>query len=748
MSLPFVREGDTAWTSLWVLLACLFVVLCGARAVLAPKPGLNAEYVPVIAGNASPVLSGIDVQASTRQIERRWPDLAPPEFTVRWFGYLAVDDDATYTFSVTADDGAVLAVDGTVLVNTGSGRGTFTKTGGTHLTAGLHAVVIDYRQAGGDYAFEWAWAREGKPLSPVPSWRLVPRRGAWQAQRVARLLDTVLLVLGGVLLSWLGVAQRVRIARTVRRFPIAAFLAFFIAMAVLQTWPLASDPAHLSRNDNADTVLNEWALAWVAHQAVTSPLHLFDANIFFPERYTLAYSESMIVQSALAAPLFWLGASPVLAYNLVLLAGFALNGGVMAYVIRRWTGDSVAAITAGILFAYNSNILTRLPHMQALHVEFLPLGLLAWDRLLQSPRARHAVVLGAMFALQALTSVYLLVFTFSALSAAVLSRVPEWTGARFRRIAPLLVLAAVVAAAIATPFLLPYVWLHAAQGFERSPEDAASMAATLGSWLASPSRLHYGLWSYRWFDSPSALFPGVTAVVLALLAFLRGTAWRDPRARMCLVMGVSGVLLSLGPKVPGYTLLFTLVPIFRVVRVVSSFGYIGLVGLAMVAAYGVVELRRVLSPAAWPIAAAAILVLVTIEPMSAPLELSPFTGVPRIYDRLRGERDALVVELPFYTTSAGFAQARYMLNSTRHWKPMLNGYSGFRPPSYYENADALAAFPSASSIAWLQQRGVTHVFVQMGAYGDEMPSQLAAIPALGEVASDRGITLFRLDTRH
>ena len=733
-------------TSLWLLLlACAIVVLFGARAVLAPTPGLNAEYVPLRAGNASPMVSGVDGEASTRQIERRWPDLAPPEFSVRWFGYLAVDDDAAYTLSVTADDSAVLAVDGTVVVDTGGGRGTFTRSGRTHLTAGLHAVVIDYRQAGGDYAFEWAWARDGEPLQPVPSWRLVPRRGAWPAQRAARTLQVILLALGGLCLAWLAVDQRARLVRAARRFPVAALLVLFVAMAVLQTWPLASDPAHLSRNDNADTVLNEWALAWVAHQAVTSPRHLFDANIFHPERYTLAYSESMIVQATMAAPLLWLGASPVLAYNIVLLAGFALNGWVMAYVIRRWTGDNVAAITAGILFAYNSNILTRLPHMQALHVEFLPLALLAWDLLLQSPRARYAVSLGAMFALQALTSVYLLVFTFSALSAAVLSRTPEWIGARFRQVAPLLVLAAIVAAAIAAPFLLPYVWLHSAQGFERSADDAASMAATLGSWLASPSRLHYGLWSYRWFDSPSALFPGVTAMVLAALAFLRGTAWRDPRARMCLAMGVSGVLLSLGPKVPGYTLLFMMVPIFRVVRVVSSFGYIGLVGLAMVAGYGVVELRRVLSPRMWPFAAAAILAFVTIEPLSAPLELSLFTGIPRIYDRLRGERDALVVELPFYTTSAGFAQARYMLNSTRHWKPMLNGYSGFRPPSYYENAEALAAFPSASSIAWLQQRGVTHVFVQMGAYGDEMPSQLAAIQALREVASDRGVTLFRVD---
>ena len=69
------------------------------------------------------------------------------------------------------------------------------------------------------------------------------------------------------------------------------------------------------------------------------------------------------------------GASPVLAYNLVLIAGFALNGFVMAWILRRWTGRCDAALVGGMLFAYNAHIFTRLPHVRALHVEFLPLGM-------------------------------------------------------------------------------------------------------------------------------------------------------------------------------------------------------------------------------------------------------------------------------------------------------------------------------------------------------------------------------------
>ncbi|HEY6356907.1 MAG TPA: hypothetical protein VIX35_01605, partial [Vicinamibacterales bacterium] len=63
-------------------------------------------------------------------------------------------------------------------------------------------------------------------------------------------------------------------------------LALFLALAIAHTWPLATAPNRLSRNDNADTMLNEWILAWDVHQASHDPRHLFDANIFYPDADT------------------------------------------------------------------------------------------------------------------------------------------------------------------------------------------------------------------------------------------------------------------------------------------------------------------------------------------------------------------------------------------------------------------------------------------------------------------------------
>jgi hypothetical protein len=137
---------------------------------------------------------------------------------------------------------------------------------------------------------------------------------------------------------------------------------------VLHTWPLATGPAVLSRHDNADAMLNEWIVAWVAHQAPRAPLRLFDANIFHPEPRALAFSEHMTVQGLMGAPVLWLGGSPLLAYNLLVMAGLALSAWAMWLLLKRWTGSSAAGAVAGSLLAFNAHTLTRLPHLQALHL--------------------------------------------------------------------------------------------------------------------------------------------------------------------------------------------------------------------------------------------------------------------------------------------------------------------------------------------------------------------------------------------
>jgi hypothetical protein len=719
--------------------------------------GLRAQYFfgPEFAGN--PARTAVDSSFSALQLSRRWGFRPPDAFSAQWSGFVFADLDAVYTFTIVADDGSRLYVDQQAVVQE-QGQGPGTRTGQIRLERGPHAVLLQYVQLGGPYQLEWRWSRDRGASVALPSWALSPRARGGAAILALRSLDLVwwlalaAAIVFGIRFCYLpsyGTARRAALSeveaprRRAHLGGAVAALGLFTALAAAETWPLATSPAHLSRNDNADTVLNEWTMSWVAHQAWRGPGELFDANIFHPERRTLAYSESLIVQSAMGAPLTWMGASPVLVYNLVLLAGFALTGLATAFVVTRWTGDWYAGGAAGILVAFNAHTLTRLPHMQAQHVEFLPLALWSLDALLRRPRWQSALSLALWFALQSLTSVHLLVFTAVALVTAALVRPEDWLGPRFRLVAPKIATAAALSALALLPFLLPY-WRLQQQGLARSIDEVAFFSAKAGDYLTTPSRLYNALGLS--FRGANSLFPGALALALACLACVSGVAFRDRRARMCLAFGVCGIVLSFGPIVPGYPELYSLVPLFQAIRASARFAYLGLFAVAILGGYGLAELRTRLSarPSLQRGVSAAALALLAAEPFAAPLIYEPFNGIPAIYGRPTSPSNAVVVDLPFPAPDATYRNAPYMLGSTVHFKPLLNGYSGFTPPSYYAHYAQFRSFPDAGSIQALQAAGVTHVFVHRDRLDAAAFEAIARVPELRQIDTEGTIVLYQL----
>jgi hypothetical protein len=532
-------------------------------------------------------------------------------------------------------------------------------------------------------------------------------------------------------------------SRTSSSVAVLAVLALFVALAILHTWPLATAPGTLSRNDNGDFILHEWIMAWVSHQVVTNPLHLFDANTFYPERYTLAYSDHLFVQSMLGAPLLWAGASPVLVHNLVLIAGFALTGWATALVMKRWTGSWLAAIVSGTLVAFNAFTLTRLPQIQDLHLEFFLPALYALDRVLNSARLRDALALAGWFVLQALTGLYLMVFTFLSLLVATLVRPTDWIGARFGALVPPMLVAAALAFAALIPFVLPYYHASETVGLGRSLEETARYSAEWTDYLAAPGRMYFDWWGKRFFQG-DALFPGITAFLLAIVG-IAAVGWKDRRARMTIAFGVAAFALSFGPAFPPYRWLYRVFPLLTGIRGAVRFGEIVLIAIGILAGFGVAALQRRL-PVRWATTiAVAVFLTANAEALRAPLFYSEYHGIPAVYDALdHVGRKAVLAWFPFYGSAQFHQNAPFMLVSTRTFNPMLNGYSGFKPASYYKNVEELAGFPDDRSIAHLQRLGVSVVLVD----GRNMrPANLARIPEfpqLSKIADDGNLRIYLL----
>ena len=539
-----------------------------------------------------------------------------------------------------------------------------------------------------------------------------------------------------------GVTATLTVALTMTR-PGSA-LAVFALLAVVHTWPLASNPAHLSRNDTADTLLNTWTLAWVDHQVVHDPRHLFDANIFHPDRYTLAYSEAMFVQSALAGPVLALGGSPVLAYNLVLMAGFALTGFAFWLLVRAWTGSVAAAYVSGSLAAFNAQALVQLPHLQLQHVEFVALILFCLDRVVTTRRLRGAVGLGVAFALQGMTSIYLLVFSTWMLLFAALARAGAWVRGRGLRTVGLFAVAAIVALAVMAPYLAGYAAFHHLTGAERPADEAIAFAGSWPDYLLTGGRLHYALWSHR-FDAAARAdaFPGATAIVLVVLAFAWPETRSDPRVQMCAAAGVGCALVSMLPHASFYPRLHEWILPFRMVRTPARLAQIVLLMIPVVAGFGVAGLARRWRPAAtW--GGVLIAAAVNVEALRAPIEYVPFTRIPPIYDVLAPIRGVVIAEIPLFPPREIFLNAEYMLYSTRHWHPMLNGHSGIRPDSYDETYRLIAGFPDPTSLVALHDRGVTHVVVHMDRLDPSARAAVEAAESLTLVAQDDPIRIYQL----
>ena len=93
----------------------------------------------------------------------------------------------------------------------------------------------------------------------------------------------------------------------------------YTLLSVVFTWPLATGLAELAPA-HFDPPFTAWRLGWIAHQ-LGHPGHLFDGNIFWPDRRTLAYSDAVLLQGVLGAPLAALGVNPNgIANGLMLLA--------------------------------------------------------------------------------------------------------------------------------------------------------------------------------------------------------------------------------------------------------------------------------------------------------------------------------------------------------------------------------------------------------------------------------------------
>ena len=89
-------------------------------------------------------------------------------FSARWSRSLTVDEDSSYKFTVTGDDGVRLYVDGERVLDKWIQQGPTTYTVTRHLTQGSHQIVLEYFEAAGGAVAKLGYERTSDPPPPPP----------------------------------------------------------------------------------------------------------------------------------------------------------------------------------------------------------------------------------------------------------------------------------------------------------------------------------------------------------------------------------------------------------------------------------------------------------------------------------------------------------------------------------------------------------------------------------------------------
>jgi hypothetical protein len=494
---------------------------------------------------------------------------------------------------------------------------------------------------------------------------------------------------------------------------------------------------------NGDVFGNIWALTWVSRH-ISTPGRLFAANIYYPDPASLAFTESLLAQSFVAAPLLALGASPVAAYNVVWLTTFPLSG-LGAYLLaRRLSGPGLGAFLAGVAYAFSAYHIDSAVHLQTLSIQWLPFAVLFLLRALAAPTAANLLGCGAFTLLQALSSGYYAALLPPVFGVVLLFHAPR---AGRRAVTRLVVMLAVTAVA-AAPAFLPYWRAQQRLHLARTPRELTAWSATWGSYLRpSGQALSPTLSPLRRLvrDGP-ALYPGTAALALAAV----GIVARRRATPFLVALAATGALLSFGPEIrlgglvlPGPYEAIRALPGYRLLRTPYRMAPAALLAIACLSALGWGALaERSVAFRRWGF----VLILLAVGEGAAvgtSRLFVPLPAPPPVALWLASAPRAPVLEIPWDTYDGVYA-----FWSITHGQRTVNGWGAFAPPQSIRLGIWGRRWPGPGAARVLRGAGVRYVVAHVARLPPQQRAWLLGAKALppgvslaAELGDDRAYTI-------
>jgi hypothetical protein len=128
--------------------------------------------------------------------------LSTNTYSVKWKGWISIDQPGNYRFSTNSDDGSYLRINGETVVRNGGAHGLRKVSQEIKLEKGMYPIEVLYFQTGGFSKIQTLWTPPGKSESLIPSEVLFPG----QPDRGEIVLRKSMIILSKILkMTWGGV---------------------------------------------------------------------------------------------------------------------------------------------------------------------------------------------------------------------------------------------------------------------------------------------------------------------------------------------------------------------------------------------------------------------------------------------------------------------------------------------------------------------------------------------------------------
>jgi hypothetical protein len=478
-----------------------------------------------------------------------------------------------------------------------------------------------------------------------------------------------------------------------------------------------------------DSLESAYLVAWNVRQFFRAPARLFEANVLYPHRHALAFTDHRLLPSLAVAPVLWVTGNPVLASNVAI----ALACLLAAFGARRLAlvlgAHPIAAWAAGGLYGFHTYQVNEAPRLNVIAHGFIPFALAELVLYLRTGERRRAWTCAGLMLLQGWSSNYHLLYGSFLIALVLLAALAARPRLMASRLPPLLA-AAAVAAALFAPIAIPYARAAREQGYVRELPPGIDLQHYVST---APFNLVYGaMGADVRLQQRGPHFVGFVTLALAAFAIgawllrrggegqgaLPASVWVPAAAALALLF----VALSLGRDIvvfghrvgPGpYRLLHRFVPGFQLVRIPERLGLLAMLFVALLAARALTLLWRPRLRALALLLAVAV-PLEHLSRLSASERVPVGRRVPEVYRWLATQPVSAMAEVPIHGEGLVREETLEMYFSAYHFRPLIHGYTAYPPLLTRVLRRVAAQFPYEGPLAIFQQLGIDTVVVHHG----------------------------------